>query len=405
MITAFQPTGVLTDGTVIDALTMLQRVADRDIGDELLDWLCKRQPSGDVLAVALRTIPSCSTNLPDRIFAKTEYLRYFSAPSLRRPSGSLTRALLGSPAPAEPPADAPFSPSELFFRELLRGDPLRNAERLVDHREKVDVSRPLAALCDVTFDPQDDAFVRFAVRRLASSDATHGLLTSTLRAIPDFQRRLRPQFEPMLDRLAPTENEDAIARFRKSMEAAVPVARPSGPTTSVLGDLFKMAPVTGPLTSLGLGRTIVSPPPTVRHTIRAKSNGLANFFRFAGGATIIGLAAFTFDGDVAAGTSVGTRLLSRGLSLLAAIILGGAIAFQHVRSTRQVQERRLDGLRVTDPTDALWANVPLAAIFSVYAVFEAHARYVGPVHFWNQAALFVMNGVGLFFFARIFEMD
>ena len=66
-----QASGVLSDGTAIDALTMLQRVHDRDVGDELLDWLGKRDPAGDVLAVALRTLTSCSdADLADRALLK-----------------------------------------------------------------------------------------------------------------------------------------------------------------------------------------------------------------------------------------------------------------------------------------------------------------------------------------------
>lgn len=411
MINTLQPAGVLTDGTVIDALTMLQRVADRDIGDDLLDWMCKRQPSGDVLSVALRTLTSCSIELADRIFAKPEYLRYFSAPSARRPSGqSLTRLLLGTPLATETASDTPFTPSELFFRELLRADPLRNAERLVDQRETVDVSRPLAALCDITFMPQDDTLVRFALRRLAGSDATQGLLTKTLRAIPDFQRRMRPHLEPLLERLAPTERADAIARFRASMDAAIPAPRAQLPEPSVFGNLFKNVPLPGTPGYLGLDRLLLTPkPPDPRVRVNSRGTGV-NTLQMAFGVSLLLLAVFGFNGDIATGAALGTRLASRGLSLLAALVVWGVLGYLYLHSMKEFNQR-MAGYKATaigattSATDAVWQTVPLLALFGAYAVFEAHKQYVGPVHFWNQAAVFAINSAGILLIARVFEVE
>jgi hypothetical protein len=408
MTTTLSPAGVLSDGTTIDALTMLQRVADRDISGDLLDWLCKRLPSGDVQAVALRTLTTCSsTDLADRVFGKPEYLRYFSTPGLKRSSAQvgLRSLVFGQPLSAEPPTDVPFTPAELFFRDLLRPDVLGNANRLVDHREDADISRALAALLESAFSGQSEAVLQFMLQRLASSDETQGILTSTLRVIPEFQRRMRPQMEHMLGRLGGEANPEAVHRLRTSMEAAVQTPRPSLPDASVLANLWKTGPVTpntlGGITGLGAAERPRSPQLHMRF---ARSTG--SVLRLISGVAMFLIAAFAFNGDIPTGASIGTRLTSRGLSFLAAFVTAAALGYVYRTSTQQLIDRKKPFAVGTNVAgDTFRQNIPLLALFGAYAIYDAHRRYVGPLHFWNQALVFVLNAVGLMLLARAADLD
>lgn len=408
-----QRNGVLSDSTTIDALTMLQRVTDREVGDPLLDWLCKREPVGDVLAVALRTLTSCGgENLIDRIFAKPEYLRYFSRPTLRTSSQSTLRMLIGNLNAADGPAENGFTAAEQFLRELLRSQPVINAQRLLEHRAEVGVPRPLGGLWDVSFTPPDDPLTRFMLQRLVDTDGMQGILTNTMRAIPDFQRRMRPAIEPMLERLASTESADAIARFRESMEAATTVAPSTLPPEQTLGNLWKMAsPGVPPGYVLGGAPTVPQLPqrPSIRlRTKRAAWTAVA----FVSGMTLIAVGAFVYDGDLPANATLGERLLSRGLSFLAALVFWFGVGFVYVRSNQQLKSQlpgyrsgTLDMSASQSAMSVIWQNVPLFAILGAYAIFEAHRQYVGPIHFWNQSAVFGLNSLGIVYMARAFEVD
>ena len=404
-----------TRASTIDALTTLEGVVnhDRATGEALLEWLCKCDPTGEVLTAALRILSSFNgADIADRIFDNADYLRYFSEPR-PRPAPRLTggRANLFA-LPTAMSEEIPFSPSEVFFRDLLRTDPLRNANRLIDHRADadIDIARPLAALCDGAFNPQDEA-VPHALWRLAELDVSGETLTNTLRAIPDFQRRMRPHLEQAVDKYASDTHQDVAVRVRASMDAAIPQARVPLPDPYVLANLWKVGPINSPAGTPGLpglpgiagiARTSQASRVSTRVSVRRSRSSVLPSIMGSG----LLVAAFVINADIADGASLGTRLLSRSLSLLAAIIVCAAIGYVYRTTTQQFADRTKLFAPSTNITgDTLRQNAPMLGLFAVYAVYDAHRRYVGPLHFWNQSLVFVLNAVAITLIARTFEVD
>ena len=110
--------------------------------------------------------------------------------------------------------------------------------------------------------------------------------------------------------------------------------------------------------------------------------------------------------DKVVGASLGPSLASRGLSLLAAVIVCAAVGYIYRDTGKQISNRTIAvGLGSNAAGDTLRQTAPMLAFFGAYAVYDAHRRYVGPLHFWNQSALFLLNSVALVLIATAFDLE
>jgi hypothetical protein len=220
---------------------------------------------------------------------------------------------------------------------------------------------------------------------------------------------MRPPFEQAFDRLASNEHADVVARVRTAMDAAVPLPRATVPDPTTLANLLKAFPMNSPNATPGFSGIggLGSEPRPRRPSIRRRvGRSRDSIVQLAAGSVLLLTAAFAVTGDIAVGTSLGTRLLSRGLSLLAAIIACATFGYVYRNATQEVTDRTRTLVPSANPTgDTLRQYAPTLALFAAYAVYDIHRRYVGPLHGGYQSLVFLLNIVAIALIARAFEPD
>jgi hypothetical protein len=367
-----RPTRKLTDSTAVVALTVLQTVASHDVTSELLAWLIVAGETGLVQTTAISALKKISeqfsVDVAEKIISNDSILEFFTTGL----TGWWRTMSLISPTASASAYNVPNA----YLRELLRTDALAYARKLLRVNPKINVNDLLIYIWNWIFSPFPRETSIFIFEQIVEPNAlplVHDRLRKSLRSTPEFQVRILPSLRKQLPELIKekrfTEDQGkSIEATLKTLEALPePAAAKSKPSVqslyeSVVAHLPKAPP----------GSPYISEPefnPT--RTIA-----------FAAVAILLFLPGFFFyKADLPAGASFGTVAASRFLILL----LDALIMYPFVNAISSARAS-MRGDNSPVPNAFYGFMVPL-----VYAIYYAHTKYIGPLHFGAQSLQFLIN--------------
>jgi len=369
-----RPTRKLTDSTAIAALTVLQTVASHDVTLELLDWLEIAGETDVVQTTAISALKKISeqfgVNVADKIINNKSILEFFTTglTGWRRTMNRISPAASGQ---------AHIVP-QAYLRELLRSNALAYVPRLLRVDPAIDVNDLLVYIWALSFGPYTREASICIFEQIVDPNSFPSLkdqdrLLSSLRSTPEFQVRILPSLRKQLPELIKekkfTEDQAKLIEETLNSLEALPEpapAKPKASAQSLYESVMAHLPKTPP------GSSYVSEPefnPT--RTIA-----------FVAVAILLFLPGFFFyKADLPAGASFGTMLGSRFLLLL----LDALIMYPFVSAISSVRAS-MRGKASPVPNAFYGFMVPL-----VYAIYYAHTKYIGPLHFGAQSLQFVIN--------------
>ena len=363
-------TRLLSDSVAIEALTVLQTVADRDETDVVLKWLITGLKGDLVESTAIKVLTTFaekfSVDIANKILSIDGVLMFFVQGS----SQNVWQQLL------TPGAPRPDSALKVYLRELLRSAPLLYALKLLAADEKIDVDDLLAYTWEVALetDPEHLSLVIFTEllkRREEQNTFGKTRLLSSLQKTREFQNRLLPFLNRALSKAVEDKKyKDAEVVFlRETFGELETQPEPPPPPKPKFNpaDIFKRPPST-----FDFGN--------IETTSERKPNLTVGMI----GAWAVSflLAAFFFRRGLDPEASFSTVLMSRFILFLG----DAAIAFPFFQTfweEKQTGRFKQTAITVIGPT----------VVLSYYL----HTKYFGPLTFWNQVLQFLVHLPAIFF--------
>ncbi len=408
----------LTSANVIDALTVLQTVADRNVTAEVLQWLSRTSQPDEVQNIAFRALRTNADqykiDLGERIISDASFRQFFAEPVIYGQSKRLAVQSRGQ-----------------FVRELLAGHPLDYAARLLDtppitvqlpdgtlRSGEGGINQLLSHIWQIALDTRDKSLLQegatLLMSRISQPHAMDRLINS-FRLVPDYRARVSALRQQM-DRLAkapekepryPPEVIDRASQFLDRVLQAEP-QRPVGepPTFETAerlasGPALRFHPSQVVEFKTGLAQEAVKPKPSATRESRRSWTRIASLIA---GIFLFGSTLFIFRGDLPPDASIGTALLSRVLIAVfdVGVLMSLGVLFYLVaeivsllRSPRKPPEQKSatpGGATLSNWSTLLGGGVAQSVLAALIGgTMALHTNFVGPVTFWNQVALFFIN--------------
>jgi hypothetical protein len=347
------PVRVLSESRSIDALTVLQTVADRDETQTVLDWLVVSASSEVVESTAVQVLTKFAekfkVDVADKIISNEKVLTVF---------------IKGSARAWVYQGTSPDSPLKAYLRQLLRSRSLDQGKELLDVAAKLNVEDLLAYIWEVSMDTKPEELSSFLFAELlgrTDRKDTVGMdrLFKSLQKTREFQTRLLPYLDRELSKAVETKKykDEAVDILRATLKDLQSQPDPPPPPKSRFNpaDIFKRTP-------------------NIFNTYRevaTERNWNQTVGLVALSAILFLIAALFFRRDLEPGASFGRLLTSRlVLFCMEAPIL---IPFL-VNAPRDVEDR----LKQNTST-ALSLAGPIMLFF-----FFLHTQYIGPLTIRNQ---------------------
>jgi Cdc6-like AAA superfamily ATPase len=396
------------------ALTVIQAVAERDVLNEVLEWLCSTTQSAEVQEATLSTLNLLSEKLnldqADRILTNNRFLKYFVAAS--RPA-QLAAFALGRSA-ASPPGklgSLALSSSAAAYQKLLQGTPqailaarfeshlhtlftpkpLYYLEMLLRSGIEDDLTHVLTPLLQAAFDRTSPELARFILGVVASEDsepATGRLLTS-LPQTPESNVRMLPYLQRSYEQLGSNYSDQErkqIDEFLQKLASpnaqATPIALPPGESFSGLAEVARAASLKSSSSNLRVPFSQTS----------GNELGLAVMAALTTIATLL-IELFLFKRDLPPDPSITRAFLSRLLLFVADFGLVWSVSRQMSSVTNSFQ-RQPDIRSYSSPsisTGKTDTYIYTSLMWVGLALFYVHTEYIGPLSFLNQVMLFFLN--------------
>ena len=363
---------ILSDSVAIEALTVLQTVADRDETDAVLKWLIRGLKGELVESTTIKVLTTFAekfqVDTADKILTTDGVLQFFVQGS----SQNVWQQLM---APDSRPSDSTL---KLYLREVFRPRPLENAAKLLSAAEKIDVDDLLAYLWEVSLENSEELssviFTELLNRRDEQNTSGKTRLLNSLRKTREFQNRLLPSLNRALSKaIDGGKYKDAEADFLratlKDLETQPEPPPPPKPKFNP-ADIFKR-----PTSPYSFGNIETNSERNWNLTVGLIAASAVSFL----------LAALFFRRGLDAEASFGTVLASRFILFL----MDAAIAFpffQYFLTDKQTKS----------PADATSSFVGAIAP-TVLLVLYVHGKYIAPLTFWTQVVQFLFHLPAVFF--------
>ena len=434
----------LPDNVVVQVLTVLQSVADRDATTTLLAWLGATGRGDQVQKAAVDLLRTFARNfqvdIASQIIANEKALQLFTTGPRLRVRHTIT--------------SLQQFPLREYFHELLLPDPTKYLTALMQAPLTIDVSATLTYLWDGAFDVQTDRLAATIFNAwLAQEGNSKARLLLSLPKTQDFQSRLLPylkaQYNDYTSKKKITADEskrlgDFIEQLEgieadqifttsaskpKRLADMVNLANMVNVEGAKLGTVFPSLKIPTSLTStatasnsFNLEDYIAKPTvqfssttplsPSETTTTTAWSSKDSNRGRSESAVYLIlalvsfAIGFFLFKRDLPAGATFATTLASRLILLVmdTTIVLwllySLHTAGENVREVaRKSAERKvLSYDSYGTASDSSWSQLIanpslnfLFAMFFVYGLYSLHVHYIGPLTRWNQILQFLIN--------------
>lgn len=374
------------------ALTVLQAVADRDVLNDVLDWLCSTGQTANVQESALGTLNLLSEKFKidqaERILSNDKFLKYFvaaSRPIQPRSFWTLYPNVLQNPLYA-------FSKPVKFeshLRSLFTPKPLHYLGRLLRADIDDDLTHLLTPLWQAAFDRTSPELAQFILGVMASEDssaATDRLLTS-LPQTPEFNVRMLPYLQKTYEQLGGSlyseqqrmRIEASLKKLEKPIEKAPPIVSAPGWAEVAKAESAKISSS------------------NLRVPFSQTSRNELSFMMMSVLATIATFLVelFLFKRDLPPAASLTRAILSRMLLFVADFSLLWSAVHQ-MNSVTNNYRPKLGGGDYPSPSfsqtkGTMETALSGAIIWVGIGMFYLHNQYLGPLSFWNQVMLFFIN--------------
>ncbi len=364
---------ILSDSVAIEALTVLQTVADRDETDTVLKWLISGLKGELVESTTIKVLTTFAekfqVDTAEKVLTTEGVLRFF----LQGSNQDVWQQLIN---PGSRPSETTL---KLYLREVFRPRPLEYAAKLLSVDEKIDVDDLLAYLWEVSLENSEElssvVFTELLNRRDEQTTSGKKRLLDSLRKTREFQNRLLPSLNRALSKAIEggkykDAEADSLRETLKELEKQPEPPQPPKPKFNP-ADIFKR-----PTSLYNFG--------TVEST-RSERNWNLTVGLIAASAVSFLLAALFFRRGLDADASFGTILASRFILLF----MDAAIAFpffQYFLTDRQTKSP-------AETSSSLVGAIAPAVLLVVYL----HGRYIAPLTLWTQVVQFLVHLPAVFF--------
>lgn len=357
-----RPARKLTEGTAVEALTVLQTVADRDVTLELLEWLNIAGATELIQSTAVSALKKISeqfnVDIAERIISNNKFLALFASGSVDR--GEFRTLILNT--------SRPNNVLKPYLLELMSRNPPLYQSKLLRADAIINVHSLLVYLWELIFASSPDEASRYVFKKILDFEqdiASMARLRLSLSATPGFQARILPD----LRRLFSAEKEKFQENEAKLIEQTLSTLEIEAARVIPVQNVFPNIP-TFPFTKTSSSSLLddIDPAQSAVYIV-------AGIFLFLPGF-------FFYKADLPSQASLGTTLKSR-LLLLA---LHGLLVYGFIRAFRWW---RSDVTASKAPAQ----NSSFITVFTllVGATYYLHTTYIGPLHFWSQALQFIIN--------------
>lgn len=361
---ASRPLRRFSESTAVEALTVLQTVASRDVTAELLEWLIVAGETDLIQTTAVSVLKKNSEqfhiDVAEIIISKSEFFELFNRGFVenRRTIGTLTY---------------PTRPNNVlkpYLHELLSRKPLVYASRLLEDTDlRFNIHDLLIYLWQSMFSSPSQEAAVFIFRELLASDVLRSAsVRLSLSQTPELQSQILPYLRRQLAELAEnnTFTPDQTKRIADTLSNLEFEA-----TRSKLGaeDVFEKAITRLNASTVSSSSLLsdTSPTQVIAYTVAGILLFLPGFF--------------FYKADLAADASWGTMVKSRLLLL----VLDGVIVYVFLSAFTWLRSSRPLG-KPPEQTAFFALLAPL-----VLALHYIHTTYIGPLHFWPQVLQFIIN--------------
>ena len=405
-------TKILTGKNAENALKVLPGLATQDVLDDVLSWLCGTFQPPEVQEATLATLNLLSEKLgidqAEKIISNDVYLKYFvKASQFKGPSEKSLQTYVNRGQDynllSSFPTLALVAKYQTHLRGLFSSDPLRYARVLLHFDKAEDVTFLLQSLWQLAFDRKNTEFAKTILSELENDESwIKERLVNSLWQTPEFEARILPAIKQAYAQGSYAEEtrkkldariDELVAAGEKAKKAAA--ASPG--IKQRLESLDSLAKETVEL-SAALKRPWSSVRPdlsqSTRIAVKRPELGFTLTVVFWIVATLA-INVFLYKRDLPPAATLSQAITSRMVLFLADFcIVASVLALSRLirQETNRISSPIATYSAVSYKTrssslNALGSFLPMLAV----GLFYVYSEYVGPLNFWNQVFLFLIN--------------
>ena len=405
---------ILAGKNAENALNVLPGLANQDVLNDLLDWLCSTAQTPEVQEATLTTLNRLSqgTDQAEKIISNDVYLKYFVKSShwkglVRQRLPAFSYPLQTAYALASSlsqPESALAVKYQTHLRSLFSSNPLRYAKVLLHFDKSEDVTSLLQSLWQLAFERDSAEFAKTILSELENDEPwIKERLANSLWQTPEFEVRILPAIQQVYARESYSEEK------RKKLDARIAelVAAGEKPKTTVADpkhflDRFKSLD-SPKIDSEFLSKFSVASNdpwskftqtglyPPARKSIEAPGLGLTLLVASVVVGTLL-IDVFLYKRDLPPAATLSQAIMSRLALFFAdfAIVATFSLVAKQVKESTDRITYRYSAVSYKTSSFSLSSFVGYVPLLGT-SLFYFHIESLGPLSFWNQLFLFLIN--------------